>query len=117
MHWETIVTLVAVTGSAFTIYFNLKKFGDNIKQEAIWRTDINRDIKSLLEKVNSLIKSLNDTAGSISELITARARIEQEIDTIKKEQNKMWLRIDENRNLIYANKENISAIKAVSIKE
>lgn len=67
--WESIITILAVIGSALTIYFNLKKFGDNIKQETAWRTGVNSDMRNLLDRVTDLLNEHKETTTIVRDLI------------------------------------------------
>lgn len=97
MTWEQIITILAVVGSALTVYFNLKKFGDNIRQEAEWRTTINNDMKNLLEKVTELLASHKDTVKLVQELMEFKTAHQIYDEAQNKEIEKMWKEIDKNR--------------------
>ena len=92
---ENIITILAVVGSALTIFLNLRKFGDNIKSEAEWRTGVNIDMKNMLDKMSEMLSAQKDNAVLIRELIEARIKLEHEIDKLKNEQTTIWKRADE----------------------
>ena len=94
---ESIITILAVVGSALTIFFNLRKFGDNIKKEAEWRTGVNIDMKNMLDKMTEMLSAQKDNTLLIRELIEARIRLEHELDKVKRELTTMWKRSDEHQ--------------------
>jgi polyhydroxyalkanoate synthesis regulator phasin len=94
---EHIITIFAVVGSALTIYFNLKKFGDNIKKESEWRTSVNHDMKNLLEKVTELLEAHKVTTNLVKDLMEARIRLEGRMEIIEKEQSTVWRKMDERK--------------------
>lgn len=100
MTWEQIVTILAVVGSTFTIYFNLKKFGDNIKLEAVWRTTVNNDLKNVLDKVTELLAEHKDTARLVRELMEAKVKQDHEIEKLQTENKTIWKRLDEYKDRI-----------------
>ena len=97
MSIENIVTILTVVGSALAIFFNLRKFGDNIKSEAEWRTGINIDMKNMLNKMTEVLSAQKDNTVLIRELIESRIRIEHEIDKLKGELTTIWKRTDEQK--------------------
>ena len=94
---ENAITILAVIGSALTVYFNFRKFGDRIKDEAEWRTSVNIDMKNMLQKMTEMLASHRDVTELIHGLMEARVKLEHEIDKMKAELKIMWKRIDEQK--------------------
>ena len=92
---EHIITILAVAGSALTIYFNLKKFGDNIKTESEWRTTVNRDIRDLIAKVDDMICTHKNTVQLVHDLLKENVSTEHQIKELKNEIDKIWKSFDD----------------------
>ena len=55
--WLVIMSAATSLGTLLGVWWNLHKFGDNIRKEAEWRTNVNNELAKLLENVKTLLES------------------------------------------------------------
>ena len=107
-----IITILAVISSALSVYFSLRKFGDNIKKDAEWRTEVNFGMKNILDKIQELLISHKNSSDVVNGIIKAQVELGHRQDGFEKEQKLIWGRIDEHKNYIAKNDEEINKLKA-----
>ena len=89
-----IITVIAVLGSAMTVYYQLRKFGERMAEEATWRTGVNADMKALLTKIGELLDSQKSTAQVVQSLIEFRIDQNHSNLSTQKELAAAWKKID-----------------------
>jgi len=106
-----ILVFCTVLGGAFAIYLNIRKLTDNIRAEVEWRITINNDLQNLIEKITELVSAHKDNTTLIRELIEARISLQHEIAALKKTDETMWKRIDEQKDESKQLKEDVQSLK------
>jgi len=91
---EMIITILAVSCSALTIYYSMKKIGDNIRAETVWRTTTSIDIRSIISTTAEIKLGLKDNSEKIRKLSEETIRQQGEIESLKKELVQITGRID-----------------------
>ena len=82
---EMIITIIAVLGSALTVYLSMKRIGDNIRSETEWRTSIRIDLKHISTITTEIKTGQKDNTDKIIKLTEANVKQQGEIEFLKRE--------------------------------
>jgi len=100
MEWSQVLTVIAMLGSVLGIWWNLHKFGENIRKESDWRNEITFNLKRAITDISELVTSLKTVMSVQNELLEFKMKQQTENEADKRERIKLWERIDENRDAI-----------------
>ena len=90
----TIISVLTSVGVVFVAYFNLKKIGDNIRQETEWRAKINVELRKIADEVTKIklieqdIHTLIKRIALLESIISVdQGRIKEIIEYLRSQSN------------------------------
>jgi len=99
-HWEIILLALTIIGSIITITLNLRKFSDNIKQEAVWRTTVNKDMQGMVNKLDLALESYKLISQDVQKLLRDETATREIFNGRRKEIDIMWKQVDEQKDTL-----------------
>jgi len=95
MDMSTIITILALANSAFTMYFSFKKVSNNAQSVTEWRTTVNNDLKETKEIIREIKDSNKEIRKEVKEITEKQIKQDGEIESIKRDMKAIWKNIDE----------------------
>ncbi len=92
--FEMVVAIVALLGSAASLYLNVRKMVENERKDAERWTRLELSLESLVTQVKELVLEQKETAKIINEMSKMNTAQQEEIISLKKQQDKVWNYVD-----------------------
>lgn len=92
---DNIITALAITGSALTVYLNWKKVGEGAQNNKVWQALTDKTLKDISTDIKELKTDVTRNDGRLQSQSEAIQKLDVRVTDHDRQFERAWQRIDE----------------------